>query len=175
VQIDEAKLFDAQFRVHARQVHTYALRRSDPETAQEVAAETFLIAWRRRHEMPSQPLPWLYGIARRVLMNEHRAANRRNALGARLAAGASRDPDAAGDDRILEALGALGEGDREALLLSAWEGLSAREAGAVLQCSAATFAVRLHRARGRLSRALEQTQTDLEPAHASGPISEVPR
>jgi predicted DNA-binding protein (UPF0251 family) len=58
---------------------------------------------------------------------------------------------ATGDHQILEALAALREGDREALLLCAWEGLSTKEAAAVVGCSAATFAIRLHRARGRVS------------------------
>ncbi len=157
MQIDEELLFERCFRGHAAAVHSYALRRADREAAQDVTAETFLIAWRRRAEMPETPLPWLYGIARGVLANERRAANRRHALAAHLAA-APRAPGAGspGEHHLLEALAALREADREALLLSAWEGLSIRETAGVLGCSAPAAAVRLHRARRRLGHLLAE-------------------
>lgn len=176
MQIDDAKLFDAYFRGHAARVHSFALRRTDAHAAQDVTAETFLIAWRRRAEMPSEPLPWLYGIARGVLANETRAANRRGALRSRIATGT--DPSSAaatGEHPVLEALAGLREGDREALLLCAWEGLSTKEAAAVLGCSAATFAVRLHRARGRLSRILGEMGLETDPVRCIDPVTEAPR
>ena len=55
MQIDGVGLFDAYFRGHAARVYAFALRRTDPQAAQEVIAETFLIAWRRRAEMPTEP------------------------------------------------------------------------------------------------------------------------
>jgi RNA polymerase sigma-70 factor (ECF subfamily) len=48
----------------------------------------------------------------------------------------------------------LSDADREALLLTAWEGLDARQAAAAVGCSTGTFTVRLHRARRRLEQAL---------------------
>ena len=153
MQIDQEELFEAYFRGYAAQVHAFALRRAEPEAAHDATAETFLIAWRRRAEMPADPLPWLYGIARRVLANEQRATNRRLALITRMAAQpAPPDGGPARDRDILEALAALREIDREALPLTAWEGLSAREAATVVGCTATAFAVRLHRARRRLAR-----------------------
>jgi RNA polymerase sigma factor (sigma-70 family) len=182
VQIDEVGLFDEYFRGHAARVYAFALRRTDPQAAQDVTAETFLIAWRtlkgtgRRAEMPTEPLPWLYGIARGVLANEMRAANRRGALASRIAIEAHPCASAAtGDHQILEALAALRESDREALLLRAWEGLSTREAAAVVGCSAATFAVRLHRARGRLSRVLDEMEVQADPVRSNDAVTEVPR
>jgi len=170
VQLDEERLFEAYFRGYARQVHAFALRRVDPEAAQDVTAETFSIAWRRRSEMPAEPLPWLYWIARGVLSNEQRAANRRLALAARLVA-EPRPPvrPVAGTHEILEALAALRERDREALLLSAWEGLSVREAARVVGCSATTFAVRLHRARRRLEHHLNGVGDDAVCSNDSVP------
>jgi RNA polymerase sigma-70 factor (ECF subfamily) len=174
VRIDEEDLFDAHFRFHAAKVHAFALRRSDPELAQDVTAETFLIAWRRRADMPRQALPWLYGIARGVLANEHRAANRRGALASRLAAEARPlDPATDGDHEILRALAALSDTDREALLLCAWEDLSVKDAAAVVACSPATFAVRLHRARRRLARALALT-AETDPVCPNAALPEVP-
>lgn len=173
MQIDEQELFEAYFRGHAARVHAFALRRADPEVAQDVTAETFLIAWRRRAQMPLEPLPWLYGIARGVLANERRAANRRRALTARIAlqTPAAGTPTGA-ESAIIEALGALRESDREALLLSAWEGLSMREAASVSGCSAATFAMRLHRARRRLAGVLRERERAADPARCSGPLPE---
>jgi RNA polymerase sigma-70 factor (ECF subfamily) len=156
VQVDEERLFEACFRGYAARVHTFALRRVDTDAAKDVTAETFSIAWRRRDEMPAEPMPWLYSIARGVLANEQRAANRRQALAARLLAEPTPMGTAvAAGYEILEALAALPESDRESLLLSAWEGLTTREAARVVGCSAAAFAVRLHRARRRLARILD--------------------
>lgn len=161
MRIDDERRFEAHFRRHAAQVHTFALRRIDPEAAQDVTAETFSIAWRRRSEMPTDPLPWLYRIARGVLSNERRAANRRVALGARLAAESTAPVTSVeGSHELLQALAALRESDREALLLSAWEGLSVREAARAAGCSATTFAVRLHRARRRLARVLDEPRAE---------------
>ncbi len=176
MQIDEAALFDAYFRGHAGRVHAYLLRRTDSQSAQDLTAETFLIAWRRRAEMPAEPLPWLYGIARNVLANELRAANRRGALASRVAAQPPPRAEAdAGHHELLEALAALRESDREVLLLCAWEGLSSREAATVLGCSAAAYAVRLHRARGRLARLLERATAGTEPVPSSDVVPEMPR
>lgn len=169
---DEDGQFEDYFRGYAARVHAFALRRADPEVAQDVTAETFLIAWRRRAQMPDEPLPWLYGIALRVLANERRAANRRFALTARIAAEASpAGPAAIGERQVLEALAALRENDREALLLSAWEGLSAGEAARVVGCTAATFAMRLHRARRRLARVLDER--DSHPVRCNRSLPEV--
>jgi RNA polymerase sigma-70 factor, ECF subfamily len=54
-------------------VYAYAARRAGRESADEIAAETFVIAWRRFESLPSEPLPWLFGVARNVL---HRARRR---------------------------------------------------------------------------------------------------
>jgi RNA polymerase sigma factor (sigma-70 family) len=141
-----------------RHVLAYALRRADPATAEDVVAETFVIAWRRLDDLPDQPLPWLLGVARRVLANMRRGERRRLALLDRL----RREPApvtaavAGAEGRALAALAALSERDREALLLHAWDGLDHAGAGTVMGCSAATFAVRLHRARERFARALDE-------------------
>jgi RNA polymerase sigma factor (sigma-70 family) len=160
---DDAQL-EALWHDWHRHVLSYALRRTDPATAEDVVAETFVIAWRRLDDVPEPPLPWLLGVARRVLANQRRAERRRRALVDRLSVRASAPSalDGAPQDRALTALAALGERDREALLLHAWEGLDHAEAGTVLGCSAATFAVRLHRARRRFERELERVDAAVE-------------
>lgn len=55
----------------------YARRRCDDALAEDVVAETFLVAWRRLDDVPAHAaLPWLYGIARRTLANQHRGRER---------------------------------------------------------------------------------------------------
>jgi len=145
------------YEAHAGSIHAYALRRSDRETAEEVTARVFLIAWRRRSSMPQDPLPWLYGVARKVLSEERRGAARRGALHRRLArsgANPAVQMPPIPDHDLAEALGGLSEMDREALLLRYWEDLSPEQIAVALGCSKAALAVRLHRARARLRRAL---------------------
>jgi DNA-directed RNA polymerase specialized sigma24 family protein len=139
-----------------RRVLAYALRRADPATAEDVVAETFVIAWRRLDRLPDPPLPWLLGVARRVLANARRGERRRLALLDRLRGqqAAVTAPLPGVEGWALAALGLLSERDREALMLHAWDGLDNADAGTVMGCSAATYAVRLHRARERFARAL---------------------
>ena len=152
--------FELLFQRHYPAVRAYALRRTSPDAAQDVVAETFLVAWRRLDEVPDDALPWLYGVARRVLANQRRGAERGDALARRLAgatsAAAADDPgERAGDAELVRlALGRLPESSREALMLVAWHGLSGARAARAAGCSRATFAVRLHRARARLAAEL---------------------
>jgi RNA polymerase sigma-70 factor (ECF subfamily) len=149
-------------------VLAYALRRTTKEEAEEVVAETFVVAWRRLNEVPDDPIPWLLGVARRVLANQRRATGRRKALDQRLAS-ASRSTGVVTPDPAEEvaarmaldgALAQLSEWDREALLLVVWDGLDNRKAAQVMNCSAATFALRLHRARRRLTQQFHKAQVN---------------
>lgn len=150
--------FEDLWARHHRRVHAYALRRTDPASAQDVVSETFLTAWRRRAELPADELPWLLGVARLVLANHARSQRRREAL-ARVfldqACRAHVDP-ADVDHDVLRAIAALGPDDREALILVGWDGLRPAEAATVLGCAPATFRVRLLRARRRLAAELRR-------------------
>jgi RNA polymerase sigma factor (sigma-70 family) len=156
-----AARFEALFDRNYQYVLAYAMRRADRQVAEDVAAETFTIAWRRLGAVPADELPWLYGVARRTLANQRRGDRRRSALLAKLRDEA-RPRNAPTDlaDRIGEraeisaALGRLSERDREALQLVAWEGLETRRAARAAGCSSGAFAVRLHRARRRLVKEL---------------------
>jgi RNA polymerase sigma-70 factor (ECF subfamily) len=160
VEPTRAERFEVLFRENHGRVRAYALRRTSREAAQDVVADTFLVAWRRLDEVPGDGLPWLFGVARRVLANQRRSAQRGAALERRVAAGASRprsgDPaeSVADADVLRVALGRLSDRDREALMLVAWEGLSGARAARAAGCSRSAFAVRLHRARGRLAAEL---------------------
>jgi RNA polymerase sigma-70 factor (ECF subfamily) len=159
--------FEAMYRQCADEVHAYAMRRAAPAAADDVVNETFLVAWRRLDEVPEQPLPWLLGVARRVLANRRRTDSRIGALRQRLAveepahAGAH-DVDDDVNRRVRLALAGLGERDRELLMLIAWEGLRVHEAAEALGVRSGTLAVRLHRARKRLGEALAAENIELE-------------
>jgi len=161
--LDAERRFESCFRAHYAAVLAFAIRRlADRSTAEDVAAETFAVAWRRRGLIPDEPLPWLYGIALRVAANQRRSGERRRRLDERLeheASSRASGPELAETlhrrDAFTRAFGALAEPEREVLRLVAWDGLDTREAAAVLGCSATAFRVRLHRARRRLAKHLE--------------------
>jgi RNA polymerase sigma-70 factor, ECF subfamily len=124
--------FEQVFDEHFRAVSAYALRRATHADAEEAVAETFLVAWRRLHEVPRDAKPWLLSVARRVLANQRRAAGRREALRARVAGERESDSEPGRRPPVIQALGRLSTGDREVLLLVAWDGLSPREAAVLL-------------------------------------------
>ncbi|MEV0237055.1 RNA polymerase sigma factor [Nonomuraea sp. NPDC050786] len=143
-------------------VYAYAVSRAGRQLAEEVASETFGVAWRRIDDVPGEALPWLLGVARNILRESYRAEARRQSLESELAAWTTAEEVTAGDiaesvtERIavLRALATLSDEDRELLTLVAWHGLRAANAAKVVGCSTATLFVRLHRARRRLERAM---------------------
>ncbi|MGH3140270.1 MAG: RNA polymerase sigma factor, partial [Gaiellales bacterium] len=92
--------FTALFDAHREAVRAYMWRR-DPELADDVTAETFLVCWRRLDAVPPDPLPWLLGVARNIRMNERRGERRRGHLERRLRSepAESRDPAATVGER----------------------------------------------------------------------------
>jgi RNA polymerase sigma factor (sigma-70 family) len=147
--------FEQVYAEYADAVFRYALRRTAADAdAEDVLAETFAVCWRRFDAMPAgSELPWLYGIARRVLANQRRSTGRLQRLRGRLqaeppapAAESSADVDAA----VLAAMTRLSDADQELLRLSLWEGLSTPELAVALGVSENAVYIRLHRARQRL-------------------------
>jgi RNA polymerase sigma-70 factor (ECF subfamily) len=141
----------------------YLARRTDPATADDVLAETLLVCWRRLDDLPAEPLPWAYGVARNCLANATRGVRRQERLAARIAtvdppAVASPGPgqDDGGPD-LVEALGALREEDAELLRLWAWERLTPAEIAAVLDITPNAASIRLHRAREKLREELRKS------------------
>ena len=152
--------FRALFARHYPAVYRYAGRRLGPDEAADAAAEAFTVAWRKIAHIPPEPetLPWLYGVARRVVANAERGRRRRERLAAR-AAGDTTEASAGADTAaLLGVLAGLRADDREVLRLAAWEGLDPREMGLVLGCSPNAAAIRLHRARRRLEEAMTDTE-----------------
>ncbi|MET7861765.1 RNA polymerase sigma factor [Micromonospora taraxaci] len=168
--------FTSLYAAEYAHIVRYGLRRlADGDAAAELAQEVFVVAWRRRVEVPDRSLPWLYGVARRLLANQWRA--RRGAPDllpisdvelARLGGSSGADTTVGVAD-LRAALATLGEIDQEILRLVGWEELTVSEAAKVLGCTRATAAVRLHRARRRLVEAMSDrpTQSRRRPALVS--------
>ena len=171
---DRRERFRALYEQHYPAVLRYAARRVAPDAASDVAAETFLIAWRRLDDVPArEPLPWLYATAGRCLANELRGQARSDRLQNRIRDEASAGAGSARDgvaesvaDRldVLAALATLSAKAQEALRLTQWEHLDDEAAARVAGCSTAAFKVRLHRARRRLAKALAEQMEQAGPA-----------
>jgi RNA polymerase sigma-70 factor (ECF subfamily) len=171
--MDSAQQFSEFYSRHYEAVLCYAMRRCDPETARDVAADTFLVAWRRRTAVPAGPgqeEPWLYGVARRVLANTQRSQRRAQRLAAKLGrdgqAAFAPDPASifAENARLKHALASLTAKDQEALMLIGWEDLDLAGAALAMGCTRAAMAVRLHRARRRLEEALGGAEWEIRKA-----------
>jgi RNA polymerase sigma-70 factor (ECF subfamily) len=158
-QIERSERFERLFAAHARHVFGYAARRA-PERADDVVAETFAVAWRRLDDVPADAEAWLYGVARRVLAGQWRTQARQTALVSRLVEVApepASDPDV-DHAELYAALDRLGESDREALLLTYWEGLPPERAARALGIRRDAFNQRVHRARERLRGLCEEVE-----------------
>lgn len=146
----------------------YARRRTDPDAAEDVVADTLLVVWRRLDEVPEEAvLPWCYRVAANCLSNSRRAGRRRLRLATRVAS-VRQPPDAEPDlpDPALHAaLATLSPADQEVLRLWAWEDLAPAEIAVALGVSANAVSIRLHRAKGHLADALERSgaAVDTEP------------
>jgi RNA polymerase sigma-70 factor (ECF subfamily) len=162
------RLYDA----HYAAVRAYAWRRG-PDTAEDVVAETFTIAWQRLDSMPAKPLPWLIGVARNVRLNLERGERRRREREARCVESpvAPSFADAVeARSSLRAALERLPEPDCEILLMAAWERLDRAGLAAALGCSKSTATVRLFRARRRLTAALAEAEAQpcICPTDAQG-------
>ena len=169
---DDREYFEALYRAHYLEILRFAVRRVDLQSACDVAAETFLTAWRRLETVRASDVrAWLFVTARNLVGNEQRGQARRARLTQRLEfeqVDLALDPADVAIDHIsartlLESLTAK---EREALQLTEWERLDVGTAAHVAGCSLATFRVRLHRARRRLA-AVHASQTTPAPAVAS--------
>ncbi len=139
----------------------FAQRRVHPSHAEDVAADVFLVAWRRLDDLPAEvgdARAWLFGVARATLLNHRRGSKRRHALAVRLAdaqlVGRGDVPHELAASRLDLAAGwaRLSSAEQEAISLTVWEGLTSAQAGAVLGCSATAYRLRLSRARRSLRR-----------------------
>jgi RNA polymerase sigma factor (sigma-70 family) len=157
---EQVSRFTQLFDTCYESVLRYAARRVGTDAAGDIAAETFSVVWRKFGDIPDkdeETLPWVYGVARRVVANEQRRERRSQRLLARLIniswAGreTARDhgEDVVAAEGLEQALRRLSPLDQEILRLIGWEDLSISQAALALGCSPATMAVRAQRARRR--------------------------
>jgi RNA polymerase sigma-70 factor (ECF subfamily) len=162
----DADAFGVLFDRHSRAVYNFGFRWTvDWASAEDLASEVFLTAWRRRREVvftteSGSVLPWLLGVATNLLRNQRRGKRRADAAIARL------DPSNAQSDFSDDLLGRmadearmaevhavveqLAEHERDVLALCAWAGLDYEEAAIALDLPVGTIRSRLSRARAHL-------------------------
>jgi RNA polymerase sigma-70 factor (ECF subfamily) len=160
--------FATVFDRHYGRIFAYAARRLGRDLAEDVASETFLVAFSRiagYDTARTDAAPWLYGIASNLIARHGRAERRRYEALAKLApdgaitpheAVAGRLDAATAKGRLATALATLPSAERDVLLLVAWAGLSQPEVAAALDVPAGTVRSRLHRARREMRTALSE-------------------
>jgi RNA polymerase sigma factor (sigma-70 family) len=173
-RITDPRAFEAAFRAHFPPVYRFIARRVGAALAEDLAAETFAIGYRRRaqYEPARGSLrSWLYGIATNLVRNHWRAEQHLLLLDARLLP----EPDLSGDPEVIDqrvtarllaprlaaALSRLGADQREVLLLHVWAELSHDEIAAALAIAPGTVRSRLSRARAMLREQLGDFDFDL--------------
>lgn len=160
--------FTAVFDRHFGAVHGYVARRLGRDVADDVAAETFLTAFRLRDRFDASRgdrLAWLYGIATNLMRRHRRNEVRGYRAMARLEPAGT---IANHDDRVVTrvsaeqlrgelaaALAGLSAGERDVLLLIALAGLTYEQVAGALGISYGTVGSRLHRARRKVRAALQ--------------------
>lgn len=169
--------FETVFREHFPPVHRFIARRVGKDLADDLAAEVFATAYRRRADyQPGRASlrSWLYGIAANIMRGHWRDEQLLLELDARVARDsrgllhAAQFADAADErvitsalaPRIAGALAALNREQREVLLLHAWAGLSHEEIAAALGIAQGTARSRLSRARTALRALLGEFDFD---------------
>ena len=166
----EPEYFTELFRRHAPYIQRYVVRRLGQDAADDIVAETFLLAFRQRDsydQTRSDALPWLYGIATNLIGHHRRAEIRLYRALARTGADPvtesftdridDRVSASTASRRLAAALARLSAELRDTLLLVAWGDLSYEETATALGVPVGTVRSRISRARSALRRSLGDT------------------
>src|SRR5919106_2644281 len=165
--VADPEAFGLIYDRHAATLLRFLGRRAGAKVAEGLVGELFRIAFERRKTFDASrasALPWLYGIGANLLLKHRRAEARWLRASARIAAAgeaADRRASAAALDarvlfpRVADAIEALPDGEREALLLVAWEDLSYQGVAEALELPIGTVRSRLNRARAQVRELLE--------------------
>ncbi|WP_019632166.1 RNA polymerase sigma factor [Actinomadura atramentaria] len=169
---EDPEAFGELFRRHAPRLHAYIRRRLGDPLAEDVVAETFAVAFRRRERFDgrSEFGAWLWGIASNLIARHRRQETRMYRAFARTGTDPAEDgvaevasaraAAAALGPKLARALAGMRAQDRDALLLHAWGGLSHAEIAATLDVPLGTVKARIHRSRAKLRRALPEEKND---------------
>jgi RNA polymerase sigma factor (sigma-70 family) len=167
--------FAVLFDRHGPAIHRYLTRRVGDQVADDLLAETFLAAFgkRRGYDLGyPDARPWLYGFATNLVAQHQRQEARRyralQAAGSPAAVFADYSETTVANlaarsmrPALVAALAVLPPGDRDVLLLIAWEQLSYEETARALAIPVGTVRSRLHRARTRLRESLAAPYQEL--------------
>ena len=169
--IEESRQFPERFAVlfdrYSDELYRYAARRLGPELAEDVVAETFLAAFRKRAGYNLEyrdARPWLYGIVGHAIREHRRAERRRHRVLARAEVPAESFDDQSIARIVAErlkpqlagVLARLSAGERDLLLLIAWADMTYQEAGQALGIPLGTVRSRMHRLRQKIRRSLPE-------------------
>ncbi|MFI5085720.1 MAG: RNA polymerase sigma factor [Actinomycetales bacterium] len=150
----EKRFLAAHAACHDRIYRYFRRRTENASEAEDLCADVFRIVWEMSGKPGSLSVMVLFGVARNVLRNHDRSAARSDRLlGALQRERASEVPDQ--DSPLLGALERLRPDDREALLLTYWDGFNSREVSDLLDTTATAIRMRLHRARKELRDVLQ--------------------
>jgi RNA polymerase sigma factor (sigma-70 family) len=180
--LHDPERFGEVFDAHFAEIHGYAAKRLGPDSAADIASQTFLEAFRHRDRYDparANVRTWLYGIATNLIGKHRRGEVRALRARERMGPGAVRDAEGHADavdarvsaqglrGRLAGAIAALSAGERDVLLLVALADLSHEEVAAALDVPYGTVGSRLNRARRKVREALGGTNPmrDLEDDH----------
>ncbi|TLM80847.1 RNA polymerase sigma factor [Pseudarthrobacter sp. NamE5] len=176
--LDREQAFQSLYGAVYPDLIRFVQRRGYADQAEDIAADAFLVVWRRLEDVPQaagDARAWIFGITRNILLNNQRGEQRRQALGVRLGEVVSgSQADAAADlaasrADLSRAWRLLSEVHQEALGLAVFEDLTASEAASVLGISPVAYRLRLSRARRTLRLFLEHLpEQAAEPAVVYG-------
>lgn len=160
-RLRERGWFDELFEAHVDEVHRFFLRRGAGSDAEDLCADVFATAWRRRADLPEgHELAWLYRTAGYLLANFRRKGRPEPVpdVPEDPDGGQAADPAelAVADAAVREVLARLSPKDRTVLLLHAWEGLDGEGLGQALGLTRGGAAAALSRARARLRRVWQE-------------------
>jgi RNA polymerase sigma factor (sigma-70 family) len=169
----DPELFTAVYDRYVRDIYRYVAGRLGVHAADDVAAETFLVAFRQRDRFDPDRgglRPWLFGIATNLVAHHRRKEARHYQALARCG---TANPADSHEDRVVtdvaarrmqpqlaRALSTLSKGERDVVLLVALSQLSNEEVAKALGIPYGTVGSRLSRARKKLRNAINQEEFD---------------
>jgi RNA polymerase sigma-70 factor (ECF subfamily) len=181
LSVEDPEEFAVIYELYFVEIYRYIAGRLGRDVADDLAAETFLVAFRKRDRVDparGHVRPWLYGIAT-ILVGQHRRQETRRYRALARAGGRMPAWGEGHDDRVADAVAAgglrhqlatalagLGQGDRDVLLLVAISELSHQEIAVALDIPYGTVGSRLNRARRELREALGGIDPTLELGEA---------
>ncbi|WP_416483992.1 RNA polymerase sigma factor [Streptomyces sp. CL12] len=171
--------FGRIFDRHAKTVYNHLFRRTaDWAEAEDLTSAVFLHAWRRRSEVAldrDSALPWLLGIAERLLSNTRRRLRRLvshdESVGDHADRVAGEVDDARRMSQLHRALARLPRHEREVVELCMWSGLDQQAAATALGVAVGTVKSRLHRARRRLGADLADRPRAATSSTSKNPVT----